>query len=26
VEQDDEWVDMISGKPSIWRVLFAKSY
>ena len=26
VKQNDEWVDMISWKPSVWRVLFAKSY
>ena len=26
VKQNDEWVDMISWKPSAWRVLFAKSY
>ena len=26
VEKNDEWVDMITWKPSVWRVLFAKSY
>ena len=26
VKQNDKWVDMISWKESVWRVLFAKSY